>query len=278
MSERTATSWAAFALAAFLAIAPEDQWASLRLGLTIVLAPLAAFVGMNQAAQRVGSLLEGRWSQGFGVAVARLLAAVGAGAAALLFDRLAPLGQSAFAALLGFEALTSLAWRRGPWGSTPPPFGDTRSRIDDWIFRGVWLAFAIAVATAATVGLLGNLVTASLILLFGTLGLYFALQTVGLLFSGHQFLVEGSWGGLGGGLGGWRVSRPVVFLTLATFFAGATTVLVLSAVGAWAPSAPPPLASAATDQPTGAEPGPAEEPTPSPTPDEAASAAADGEE
>jgi len=101
--------------------------------------------------------------------------------------------------------------------------------IEDWIFRSVWLLFVIGVLTAYLGGKLVNPVEAVAMILFGTLMLYFTLYTVTMILGGGSLSMESHWGGLGGGMGGWRMSRTMVFLLLSLFFGGLTVGVVLNA-------------------------------------------------
>jgi hypothetical protein len=40
------------------------------------------------------------------------------------------------------------------------------------------------------------------------------------LGAGKQLMVETHWGGLGGGLGGWRISRPAIYFVCMLVFGG----------------------------------------------------------
>ena len=61
---------------------------------------------------------------------------------------------------------------------------------------------------------------AALIALFASLTILFALETFRCLELGDGFAIESHWGGLGGGLGGWRISRPLMFLIATLVCAG----------------------------------------------------------
>ena len=64
---------------------------------------------------------------------------------------------------------------------------------------------------------------ALLMALFATAAIGIAIHAVTALETDPMELQSG-WGGLGGGLGGWRLSRPTVLILLALAFAGAAVV------------------------------------------------------
>jgi hypothetical protein len=105
-----------------------------------------------------------------------------------------------------------------------------RLSLEDWIFRGVWLVFVVTIITALISGKIANPVIAISIVLFGTLTLYFTMYTASFLLAGHSLAMESNWGGLGAGMGGWRVSRSMVFLFLAIFFGWSTVALIPHAI------------------------------------------------
>ncbi|WP_416896262.1 MAG: hypothetical protein ACMVY4_12010 [Minwuia sp.] len=74
-------------------------------------------------------------------------------------------------------------------------------------------------------------------LLLGGLALGSFWVFVWLLLRGEPVGIESHWGGIGGGVGGWRVTAPLVFLLLTLFFGGATAAVV--AVDAAKPAAAP---------------------------------------
>jgi hypothetical protein len=91
----------------------------------------------------------------------------------------------------------------------------------------VWAAgFVLLVANGLVVfGAIKGALTipaAALLALFVSLTILFAVETVRSLEHGDGFAVDSHWGGLGGGLGGWQVSRPFMFLIAALACAGLT--------------------------------------------------------
>jgi hypothetical protein len=70
-----------------------------------------------------------------------------------------------------------------------------------------------------------DILVAALLALFVSLTIVFGLEAFRSLEHGDGFAVDSHWGGLGGGLGGWQVSRPLVFLIAALACAGLTFVV-----------------------------------------------------
>ena len=106
------------------------------------------------------------------------------------------------------------------------------------------LAFALAVVlfgalmiVAATVGT-DPLppVTAGLVFLFGVLALRAGLTTFGWLHRGELIQFDSNWGGLGGGMGGWRLSPTAATAALALIFA--STAVAVAFVGSGSSEAP----------------------------------------
>lgn len=88
---------------------------------------------------------------------------------------------------------------------------------------GTFLAVVVngLIVLGAVTGVLA-IVPAALVALFVSLTILFALETFRGLELGDGFAIESHWGGLGGGLGGWRISRPLIFLIAALVCAGLT--------------------------------------------------------
>ncbi|MCB1037860.1 MAG: hypothetical protein KDD47_28760, partial [Acidobacteria bacterium] len=63
---------------------------------------------------------------------------------------------------------------------------------------------------------------------FGSLTLYFARQLFGALQQGEQARFERHWGGLGGALQGWRVTRPAIYLTSTLIFGALLGAILLA--------------------------------------------------
>ncbi len=64
--------------------------------------------------------------------------------------------------------------------------------------------------------------------LFAGIAIVFLARFVRSLESGEPLGIESHWGGLGGGVGGWRISRPIVYLLPAIVFAALTAVAMSS--------------------------------------------------
>jgi hypothetical protein len=86
------------------------------------------------------------------------------------------------------------------------------------------------------------------VMIFLAAGVYFATQRFLGAERGQPFGVESHWGGLGGGLGGWRVSPQVIYLVAALVFAGMLTALASRTLDVLRPAAPPPTADSRTSE------------------------------
>lgn len=62
---------------------------------------------------------------------------------------------------------------------------------------------------------------------FAAIAVLFLARLIGSLESGDSLSVESHWGGLGGGVGGWRISRAAVYLICTVTF-GALTAMSVS--------------------------------------------------
>jgi hypothetical protein len=80
-----------------------------------------------------------------------------------------------------------------------------------------------------------KMVALGLGVLFASIGLIFLTRLTRSLEEGESLGVESHWGGLGGGVGGWRVSRPVGYLFCVMTF-GALAAVAVSRY----PDPPPP--------------------------------------
>lgn len=158
--------------------------------------------------------------------------AAGAGVLFFFFDKLPADVQRGLAAFLGFLSISAtmkaVHWRRQSQRDGPPR---TRAvATEELIFAGTWIVFVWAVTWAVVTGELTRLAQAGAIVLLGTLTLCSACCGLSLLIRNQVFAVEGSWGGLGGGVGGWRLSLPAALLLAAAFFGGATVMVTQPAV------------------------------------------------
>lgn len=126
----------------------------------------------------------------------------------------------------------------------PAEAADRRSLAGVAIVTLVVLMFGllmIMAATAKTSPL--PPVRAGLIFLCGTLALLAGLRTIRLLGSGESIQFETNWGGIGGGMGGWRLSPAAAFAFLAIVFASATVAVALAVSAPPAAKAPEPGAA-----------------------------------
>jgi hypothetical protein len=62
--------------------------------------------------------------------------------------------------------------------------------------------------------------------LFASIALVFLTRLTRSLEAGEALGIESHWGGLGGGIGGWRISRPVSYLLCAMTFGALAAVAV----------------------------------------------------
>jgi hypothetical protein len=85
---------------------------------------------------------------------------------------------------------------------------------------------------------------AALLILFGTGALSFGRKAALLIERGETIEFNSRWGGLGGGLGGWRVSAPTAMLLFAAIFVLGSVVAI----------APPTTPAPATTKESGAKP------------------------
>ena len=92
----------------------------------------------------------------------------------------------------------------------------------------ILLAILVAVVLSGALLILGvaqgqiRALPAALVLILGTLTLFAGQQAVVALARGETIEISSHWGGLGGGLGGWRVSPVATLLLLALILLGAT--------------------------------------------------------
>ncbi len=92
-----------------------------------------------------------------------------------------------------------------------------------------WLT-ALAIAVAGALLLAGVLtkgakpVPAALIVLLGAAALFTIIAAAESLIAGSEVEVSSHWGGLGGSLGGWRISQTAILLLLALILVSATVM------------------------------------------------------
>lgn len=81
------------------------------------------------------------------------------------------------------------------------------------------VALAVLALVAVDKGKLGP-APAALLLVCGTLTMIVALQAVAALRDGDEIGLSSQWGGLGGGLGGWKISPVTTLLLIMLVFLG----------------------------------------------------------
>jgi hypothetical protein len=84
------------------------------------------------------------------------------------------------------------------------------------------------------------------LVLFASVSLAFIIAAAQRLGRGEEFEVTSHWGGFGGGLGGWRISPPLVLLATGLAIAAMLSLVAASMLGSGgnAPAAPPAAAAA----------------------------------
>lgn len=132
-------------------------------------------------------------------------------------------------------------------------------RMGALVMAALFVALAAATGWALWLGRLDSVAAIAAVVLGGL-----AIASFGLfvfsLEGGEGVGVESHWGGLGGSVGGWRLTTPLVFLLLTVFFAGAMTAAIGAAqppAKAERPAAAPAAEPAGT---SGGEPAPEKEP------------------
>lgn len=113
-------------------------------------------------------------------------------------------------------------------------------RVWPIVLTSVLFDLALATALGAAIGRgelpVGRGGTA---FLFGSVMIFFLGSFAAAMRSSTWPTVETSWGGLGGGLGGWRISPAVLYLVAALVFGGMLTALSLPDDAGPAPAAQP---------------------------------------
>lgn len=85
------------------------------------------------------------------------------------------------------------------------------------------------------------------LLVLGIGAVYFTVLFVQQVRSGHRVGIESHWGGLGGGLGGWRISSALCFLIGSLVFAASFSALAIRFLDRDAPPKPVAVSAAAVD-------------------------------
>lgn len=104
--------------------------------------------------------------------------------------------------------------------------------------------FALCLTVGLIAALFGHLTIprALVLALFAAAAISLAIHAVAALETDPMELQSG-WGGLGGGLGGWRVSRPTVLILLALAFAGVAVAAAVQPKAAERPAVVAPVAT-----------------------------------
>ncbi len=227
--------WAGFSVTVALVLIPADVAVEFQLVAQILLAAVAAILFFFVA--------DSLYSKDGRLALAlKLLASVLGIAAFLFFNFYTELVQAAIAVVVAIGALIETlgsidSFRRKR---------DTRYSFDAVVkalLIFAWVGFLAGVASALVTKELTSIVLASGLLLFGSLTLCFAGYTAIALAEGRPFQVESHWGGLGGGLGGWRISQPIILLVLTITFSGSAATVFMKAM----PTVESPMDDASTE-------------------------------
>lgn len=140
------------------------------------------------------------------------------------FASLAPFSAPAYLVPLisfGGGALLAVGFLPG-WGEAP----SARQLIGAAVLILGILGFGFLMILAATAPVEPmNPARAGIVFLCGTLALLAALAAFEALGSGRPIEFETSWGGVGGGMGGWRLSTTAALAALAVIFASATVTI-----------------------------------------------------
>lgn len=111
-----------------------------------------------------------------------------------------------------------------------------RNAPTSWIYIVLFCSAVMATAAVQTDQL--SFSQALLVVLLGSVALVAAGSAISRFQKGDRVELESHWGGLGGGLGGWRVSAVTMLSLLALMFAGSAVVAVRAAKGIAAPPLP----------------------------------------
>ena len=97
-----------------------------------------------------------------------------------------------------------------------------RPAQSSWIYLVLFCAAVMASAAARTDQL--SFTQALLIIIFGSVALIAAAYALSLLRDGETIELQSNWGGLGGGLGGWRLSPATSLVVLSLLFTASATL------------------------------------------------------
>jgi hypothetical protein len=118
----------------------------------------------------------------------------------------------AVSAILGSLVTTTLFWMRGKQAEA------------SWFYVPLFCMVIMTIAAARADQM--SFVQASLIIVFGSVALSAAAAALSSFRKGEAIELQSNWGGLGGGLGGWRLSSATSLAVLAFLFAGGAAVVV----------------------------------------------------
>jgi len=149
--------------------------------------------------------------------------------------------------------------------------GENEGMIKPWkleIFALGVIGLALILGLAAAAGAVRP-IAAALTLVLGAATWMVALHALTTLHNQDGVRFESHWGGLGGGLGGWRLSTGAVLVLVLSVMAGATLMVavtdpdkLLKPMGEAAGAAPaPPKPAAAAAKPEAAPPAPSAAPS-----------------
>ena len=106
---------------------------------------------------------------------------------------------------------------------TAPASGSGDDTLPPWL--GTAIGAAAMLLIVAVAGGKAKPVTAATLLLAGTSALLATIRALAALRRGDGVAVDSHWGGLGGALGGWRLSGPTAITLFALLLLGATVAL-----------------------------------------------------
>lgn len=92
-----------------------------------------------------------------------------------------------------------------------------RNMQNSWLYVALFCVVIMAISAARTDEL--SFVQALLVIVFGSIALVAAVNALSLFRLGEAIEFENSWGGLGSGLGGWRLSSATSLILSALLFA-----------------------------------------------------------
>jgi uncharacterized membrane protein len=124
-------------------------------------------------------------------------------------------------------------WRKPQGAPTelPPTVWERAERLAIWLLPWIIVITLVGVTVLLLTPDIDRvsradekLLAVGMAALFAALAVLFLARLIGSLESGESLGVESHWGGLGGGVGGWRVSRAAVYLICTATFAALAAV------------------------------------------------------